>query len=116
MARKLDLPPVPTALEDVALIDAPHIAAAGGLSLSQWHDLVRRKVAPQPAIRGTRFTRWRLSEVRAWLATMAAESGRNEPLASGARRVSVDALPTKASSRAHASQTPQGASGNRVAP
>jgi predicted DNA-binding transcriptional regulator AlpA len=67
MTTKIDLPPVPLALQDVAHIDGPTCAAAAGNSLSSWHKLVRLKQAPQPVIRQPRFTRWRLADVRAWL-------------------------------------------------
>lgn len=55
---------VPAVLQDVALIDGPTCAAVGQVSLSTWHELVRTGEAPQPAIRGIRFTRWRLVDVR----------------------------------------------------
>lgn len=61
---------VPDALADVALVDAPACAAAASMGLTQWHDLVRRGAAPAPAIRRPRFTRWRLRDVRNWLATV----------------------------------------------
>lgn len=59
--------PAPESLADVAHIDGPGAAAAGCLSISQWHALVREGRAPQPVIRAPRFTRWRLADVRAWL-------------------------------------------------
>jgi predicted DNA-binding transcriptional regulator AlpA len=55
---------VPAALQAVALIDGPTCAAVGQVSISTWHELVRTGAAPQPAIRGTRCTRWRLADVR----------------------------------------------------
>lgn len=61
---------VPPGLDDVALIDGPACAAAAGCGLTRWHDLVRRGEAPQPAIRRPRFTRWRMSDLRAWLQTI----------------------------------------------
>ena len=64
---------VPDALADVALVDAPACAAAAGMGLTQWHELVRRGEAPAPAIRRPRFTRWRLAEVRAWLAAVSGD-------------------------------------------
>ena len=72
MARKSDLPEVPAMLADVALIDGPTCAAAGGISLSQWLDQVRTGTAPQPAIRAPRCTRWRLVDVRQHLIDLAA--------------------------------------------
>lgn len=63
-ANSLELP---ASLADVALIDAPTAASAGSISVSTWHDLVRRKLAPQPLRFGARCTRWKASEVRAWI-------------------------------------------------
>lgn len=67
MTAKTELPTVPAALVDVSMIDAPQCAAAAGISLSQWHELVRTGTAPAPAFREPRCTRWRLADVRAWL-------------------------------------------------
>lgn len=68
MTAKNQLPPIPAALADVALIDAPAIAAAADISLSSWYSIVAHdEDAPQPVVRAPRHTRWRLSEVRAWL-------------------------------------------------
>lgn len=67
MSAKTDLPSVPAALADVAMIDGPTCAAAASISLSNYLDLVRTKKAPQPAIRQPRCTRWRVVDVRAWL-------------------------------------------------
>ena len=72
MARKSDLPEVPAALADVALIDASACAAASGVSISQWLDQVRTGSAPQPAFRAPRCTRWRLVDVRRHLIDLAA--------------------------------------------
>jgi predicted DNA-binding transcriptional regulator AlpA len=63
---------LPTALLDVALIDGPTAASAGGMSLSWWHAEVAARRAPQPAIRAPRCTRWRLAEVRAYWTQRAA--------------------------------------------
>lgn len=65
--RKSDLPEIPSALADVALIDDTQCAAAFGSSVSQWRDLVLQKIAPAPAIQAPRFTRWRLADVRQFL-------------------------------------------------
>jgi hypothetical protein len=59
--------PPPSVLADVALIDGPNAAAAGCMGLTQWHELVKTGIAPQPVIKQPRFTRWRLVDVRAWL-------------------------------------------------
>lgn len=59
--------PMPPELADVALIDAPRIAAAACISVSSWHEYVRRGEAPAPVLRAPRCTRWRLVDVRQWL-------------------------------------------------
>ncbi len=64
--------PPPPQLADLALIDAPQIAAAACIGLSTWYDLVRSGAAPQPALRGPRCTRWKLAEIRQWLQRRAA--------------------------------------------
>jgi predicted DNA-binding transcriptional regulator AlpA len=87
---KADLPPVPAALADVAFIDGPTCAAAGGMSLSSWHELVRIKEAPQPAIRQPRCTRWRLADVRAWLVARASrEIDQSGAVIANARKASA---------------------------
>lgn len=58
---------VPDALADVSLVDAKQIAAAACISLTTWYELVQNGKAPQPVIRAHRHTRWRLTDVRAWL-------------------------------------------------
>lgn len=63
--------PAPPELADLALIDAPRIAAAACIGLSAWHEMVRAGKAPQPAFRAPRCTRWRLADVRDWLAEFA---------------------------------------------
>ncbi len=50
-------------LASVALIDAATCAATGSVSESWWHNAVRTGLAPQPAFRRTRCTRWRIKEV-----------------------------------------------------
>ncbi len=59
----------------MALIDAPRIAAAACMALSVWYDLVARGEAPQPVMRAVRCTRWRLVDVREWLAQRAERGG-----------------------------------------
>jgi len=64
----------PAALADVALINVQAIAAAASISVSHFHDLVRQGLAPQPAFRSPRCTRWRLADARQWLQTFAQPS------------------------------------------
>jgi predicted DNA-binding transcriptional regulator AlpA len=58
---------IPAGLIDFAYIDGAACAAAGAMSISQWHALVKEEKAPNPVIRRPRFTRWLLSDVRDWL-------------------------------------------------
>lgn len=67
---------VPAALEGVALIDGPSMAAAARMGMSQFHEEVRTGKAPQPVIRRPRFTRWRLSDARRWLEALATGTDR----------------------------------------
>lgn len=81
--------PAPESLADVAHIDGPGAAAAGCLSISQWHALVREGRAPQPVIRAPRFTRWRLADVRAWLVARESQSAvGDDPVVAQATRAS----------------------------
>ena len=79
MATKRDLPPVPQALADVALVEGRICAAAAGISLSAWYDLVRAGAAPAPAFRAPRCTRWRMSDIRAWLIERAGTDSDTQP-------------------------------------
>lgn len=72
--RKSDLPEIPSALADVALIDDTTCAVAAGMSVSYWRELVAGGIAPLPAIQATRFTRWRLADVRAFLIAFVANA------------------------------------------
>jgi predicted DNA-binding transcriptional regulator AlpA len=90
-----NLPAIPPALVDVALVDAATIAAAGGFCVSTFLDAVRRGTAPQPVIRRPRCTRWRLVDVRAYLADLPnrqslADSERVIAQASRASRAAAD--------------------------
>jgi len=72
-AAKMRAAVIPAALQDVALVDAPACAAAAGCGLTYWFELVRRGEAPQPAIRRPRYTRWRLADIREWLAAVSGD-------------------------------------------
>ncbi|MFT3804955.1 MAG: hypothetical protein QM766_27520 [Burkholderiaceae bacterium] len=74
MAAKADFPAVPPSLSDVALIDGRACAAASGVGMTKWNDLVARGLAPQPVIRRPRFTRWQAGQVRQWLIDQASNS------------------------------------------
>jgi predicted DNA-binding transcriptional regulator AlpA len=96
MTAKADLPPIPSALVDVALIDGPTCAAAGGISISRWHELVRRHAAPQPAIRAPRYTRWRMGDVREWLAGISSDPACDAEVLSKAQLASAAAKRVRA--------------------
>lgn len=82
-------------LMDVALVDGPQAAAVGGMSLSWWHEKVRKGEAPQPVVRAPRCTRWRLADVRSFWVEFASTAA-NSPAAAGvldtATRASAAAL------------------------
>lgn len=65
-------------LQDVALIDARAAAAAASVGLSKFYAMVAEGKAPQPVIRATRFTRWRLADVREWLQQLPELHGTSE--------------------------------------
>lgn len=65
---------IPSGLSDVAYIDGGACAAAGAMSISKWHALVKDGKAPKPAIRKPRFTRWLMSDVREWLIQFRSQS------------------------------------------
>jgi predicted DNA-binding transcriptional regulator AlpA len=102
VTAKTDLPPVPPALADVALIDGPTCAAAGGISISTWHELVRVKDAPQPVMRAVRCTRWRLADVRAWLIARAAQATADDEVIRRATKASAKAKALRATAQAGA--------------
>lgn len=62
---------IPDVLADAVLIDGRTAAATGGMSESQWRELVARGVAPAPAVRLPRFSRWRATDVRQFLERLA---------------------------------------------
>jgi predicted DNA-binding transcriptional regulator AlpA len=108
MPSKTDLPPVPAALVEVALIGGPTSAAIGEVSLSQWHDLVRAGDAPQPVIREPRFTRWKLADVRAYWAGRAARGSNPQTVAwvtAHATKASRKAAEKRATAAAQAAQS-----------
>ena len=105
--KKPTRPHVPAALVDVALIDGPTSAATGDVSISQWHELVRIREAPQPVIREPRCTRWRLIDVRNYWAERAAR-GVNaqaaERMTAQARKASAKAAEQRRASAVAAGQ------------
>lgn len=64
---------MPTELAEVALIDARICAITGGMSVSQWHNLVREGTAPKPVVRLVRYTRWRAADVRQFFIDLASQ-------------------------------------------
>ena len=106
VTAKTDLPPVPPALSSVALIDAPTCAAAGGMSVSWWHDEVRGGRAPAPAVRQPRCTRWRLCDVVAFWQAFATKG---EADTQAAAQVTAKAKKASAAARVKRASTAQGA-------
>jgi predicted DNA-binding transcriptional regulator AlpA len=106
VTAKTDLPPVPSTLASVALIDAPTCAAAGGMSVSWWHEEVRTGRAPAPAVRQPRCTRWRLSDV---LAFWQAFATKGEADTQAAQQVTAKAKKASAAARVKRATAAQGA-------
>lgn len=70
--RHRNLPEVlPSALQDVLLINARTCAAIGNMGISWWLARVAAGEAPKPAIQQPRMTRWRLADVREYWAKLA---------------------------------------------
>ncbi len=65
--RPIVRPPLPDAHADVALADINDLRALIRMSASWIHEEVRHGRFPEPVIREPRCTRWRISDVRAWL-------------------------------------------------
>ena len=108
MNAKTDLPEVPAALAEVQLIDARTCAAAAGLSVSWWYDEVRAGHAPKPVIQQSRFTRWRLADVRRFWAERAARAAADteagERMAARAKMASAKAREPAAVAKAQATR------------
>lgn len=97
MTSKADLPAVPPALQDVALIDAATCAAPGDMSVSWWYEKVAKGDAPAPVIRLPRCTRWSLASVRAFWIRFAEEAAGNTQ---AAERATARAKKASAAARA----------------
>lgn len=99
-------PTLPAALADIALIDGPTCAAARGVSISQWHELVRTHEAPQPAIRQPRYTRWRVCDIREHLISIASAppSAASTKVISSAKAASLKAREPAAVAKAQATR------------
>jgi predicted DNA-binding transcriptional regulator AlpA len=102
------VPQIPPALAGVALIDATTCAAAGAMSLSWWHQEVRAERAPQPAVRKSRCTRWRVSDVAAFWQAFALQGQANsvtaEELKAKAKHASIKAREPAAVAKAQATR------------
>lgn len=79
--------PTPDVLADVAFLDISDVCAAARMSASWIHEEVRAGRFPQPMRFGPRCSRWRSSEVRAWLVerATAAQADTETALAMSAR-------------------------------
>ena len=78
-------------LADVALVDAKHAAAVGGMSVSWWHEQVALGIAPQPVIREPRMTRWRVADVARFWRERAASAVHDSRVVEAARKGSAAA-------------------------
>jgi predicted DNA-binding transcriptional regulator AlpA len=65
-AKPAGVPETDPELAEVRLIDVKAAAAAGGMSISWWHEAVSQGIAPQPVFRAPRCTRWRAVDVAAF--------------------------------------------------
>lgn len=101
---KTDQKPLPTDLADAALIDGPTCAAVGAVSVSWWHEEVRTGRAPQPAIRQSRFTRWRLADVRAFWIGFAERATHDAQVTQRAKQASMKARDPAAVAKAQATR------------
>lgn len=70
--------PTPASLADVAFLDIGDVCAAARMSASWIHEEVRAGRFPQPMRFGPRCSRWRSSDVRAWLVARAAAAEADE--------------------------------------
>lgn len=79
--------PTPDVLADVAFLDISDVCAAARMSASWIHEEVRAGRFPKPMRFGPRCSRWRSSEVRAWLVerATAAQADTETALAMSAR-------------------------------
>lgn len=66
--------PLPQAHEDIALVEMRDLRAITRMGSSWIHERVKAGDFPAPVIKGPRCTRWRLSDVRAWVNARIAEA------------------------------------------
>lgn len=59
------------------MVDEKVAASLGGCCRSKLFADVKNRRFPAPAIRGGRFTRWRMSDIQAWIADPAGWIARN---------------------------------------
>jgi hypothetical protein len=108
VTTKTDIPNIPPALADVALIDATTCAAGGSMSVSWWHEKVRARRAPQPAVRRSRCTRRRVSNVpslwQAFASQANADSVTAAQVTAKAKRANVEARKPAAVAKAQATR------------
>lgn len=61
------------------LLAAKEVCQLTGVSRAHWHSMVKEGRAPAPALRwGTRFTRWKTSDVQIWVSDPQAWRDANE--------------------------------------
>jgi len=80
-ARPVKRPPIPVGQDDVALVDARDVCAIGRFSVSYLHAEVRLGRAPQPLRFGPRCSRWRLSDIKTWLAARIEQAAQDAQVA-----------------------------------
>lgn len=91
-------------VSNVALVDAATSAAIGAMSVSWWHSQVAAGRAPQPVIRSTRCTRWRLADVKSFWADYPAQLLANSTTRDCARKASAAARAKRQAMRRQGAQ------------
>lgn len=94
---------LPAELAMVAQVDAKMCAAAGGMSVSWWHEEVRAGRAPAPVVQQARCTRWKLADVvRFWRERSATPLGREAVVAKAKKASMAAKAKRQAAQGAHA--------------
>jgi predicted DNA-binding transcriptional regulator AlpA len=70
-------PPLPQAHADLALGDINDVKSIIRMGASWIHEAVRDGRFPPPVIRGSRCTRWKISDVRRWLTDLTQSAAAN---------------------------------------
>jgi predicted DNA-binding transcriptional regulator AlpA len=78
--------PLPTPLQDCALVTAAMAAAAGSVHRGTWYAMVKTGRAPPPVVRAHRLSRWRMADVKAFWARFAEEGSATDAEGATVRR------------------------------